>query len=187
MAAGPQTLVRMGQVVVNVQDPRFSWKRDSGGMGRGVSIAGIMAWTAAQTLSEMYADERREVSVAGASGVLERFWFEGVLVGPYRGWYLGHFTIDVEYQWSLNGVTGPVPFSFDGTFFGGRRPVVTLTNSDPGNSFALVPEPLAVDPLWASDPAGGQLLVPAGGRTFSREYDEATSRVVGRNTEPRQA
>jgi hypothetical protein len=113
-------LVSIGALVVTVRRPNFSWTSTPTGHGiRSASIAGVMQWAQAQSMSEMVANQTLRSTVAGQVGVRETLVFDDVLLGPFTGDYLlQSFDLLGDWQWAGHGIDYPVAFSMKAAYIG---------------------------------------------------------------------
>lgn len=112
-APGVTGLIGIGSVVISHGDPKFSWTAAPTSHGiRSCTISGSCLWLQADALEELVANEDRQTTIAGRTGVLEFIEFGGALLANRTGHYLlEDFKKDAGHEHSLNGVSGDVPFT----------------------------------------------------------------------------
>lgn len=167
-------LRRIGPVEVTYRRPAPTWTSNPDGRGiRTCSIGGLVTWQQAKQLSELVNSYRRKITIDPHDGVLVYLYFDGDLVGEYRGWYLlTGFEHRVTYELSVQGKTGPTEFSLSAAYLGDhRQAVVERSAMAKPNSYAIAAKALVAAPWWSEEPAGEVFTLNPGGSRFSRPYD----------------
>lgn len=169
----------VGPVEVNVRVPKFSWAGEADALGnRAFEVSGLLAYEPAQQLLELTDNPDRRITVRGAAGVLEYLHYDTPALRANSGWcVLAPATLGaVDYTYNH---IGSVPFSLSGLRAVGGQVVVAHSSRQLVNDFALVGEPVLVDPFRNEEADGSPdgMVVDVGGRAILREYDETSPMV----------
>lgn len=111
--------IDFGPIHARINDPKFSWE-GSGTTPPPARISGLMTWTAAQALREFVGSPDERQTIGDATGVFDQITFVGdAILEPLNGWYvMTSLTLDASVEWSLNGASGPVPFTLEAAYVG---------------------------------------------------------------------
>lgn len=111
-------LTAIGAITLTHFDPEFSWSSaPTSRAGRPTRISGMLDWSQAIQLSELFANADRQETRGGVTGVKETFTFNDVLLGPFSGWYfVESYEMSPSQKHSLSN--SPVPVSISATFIG---------------------------------------------------------------------
>ncbi len=167
-------LRQIGPVDVTYRRPSLRWTSDEDAHGiRTCAISGLVAHHEGKRLSELRANPHRRIRVGDHSGTLVYCYFDGDIVGEFRGWYLiSNFTHEVEYALSVQGKTGPTPFSLTAAYLGDhRQAVVERSARAKPATFTITPKALVAAPWWSEEPEGEVFTLNPGGVRFTRPYD----------------
>lgn len=118
----PGTLVSIGSVPVDWRRPaiRPSSSPTSHGI-RPVSLSGAFDIEAIEILGELFANEARQETVGGFTGVKEWWVFSGDVLGLFTGWYITmSFDPSYEREWffGTRGTSSFMPFSMTAAYLG---------------------------------------------------------------------